>query len=318
MAGANRLNWPRRGSMQVWPRVRAKRVPPRVRTWPRVDLTKLLGFIGYKVGMTHMLINDNKIGSPTKGHKVFTPVTIIECPSMKPISLRFYKKTVDGLKIVSELFSDHVDKNVVKVKNKGKESDFDELKIVLHTQPKLTKIGKKKQELIELGLGGKTKEEKLKFGQEILNKNEIKVSEVFKEGQFLDIHSVTKGKGFQGTVKRFGVKIRQHKSEKTKRGVGTLGSWTPKHVSWRVAQPGKMGYHTRTEFNKWLISISSKVEDINPKGGFMHYGNIKNEFILLKGSVAGAPKKPVVLTEPVRPVKQFEKPEVSYVSVSKK
>lgn len=305
MAGANRMNWPRRGSLMVWPRVRARRIYPRIKNWPESDQTKLLGFIGYKVGMSHAMYQDNNPNSPTKNQSIFMPITIIECPSIKPLSLRFYKKTSSGLFLSSEIFSQNFDKNLIKIKSpkpKQYPQDFDDIRLVIYSQPRLTKIGKKKPDILEIKIGGKNNEEKLKLAKELLNK-EIKITDVFKENQLIDIHAVTKGKGFQGTVKRFGVKIRQHKSEKVKRGVGTLGPWTPKKVRFSVAQPGKMGYHSRTEFNKQILRISSKPEDINPKGGFVNYGFVKNEYVLLKGSIPGNTKRPIVLTDPIRPSK---------------
>ena len=304
MAGANRMNWPRRGSLMIWPRVRARRIYPRIKNWPNLDQNKLAGFIGYKVGMTHAMYRDNNQNSPTKNQIIFMPISIIECPPIKTFSLRFYKKTTSGLQLVSELFSPNLDQNLFKLKNpKSKEpQDFDELKLVIYTQPKLTGFGKKKLDLLEIKICGKTKEERLKLGKELLNK-EIKISDVFKENQLIDIHAVTKGKGFQGTVKRFGVKIRQHKSEKVKRGVGTLGPWTPKKVRFSVAQPGKMGFHTRTEYNKQILKMISKPEEINPKGGFVSYGFVKNDCLIVKGSIPGHRKRPVVITDPIRPAK---------------
>lgn len=318
MAGANRLFWPRHGSMQFWHRSRAKRQHPRIRNWVKVDASKVTGFIGYKVGMTHVLIRDNNPKSITKGQNVAIPVTVVECPSLKPLSLRFYTASPDGLQLVSEIFSDKLDKVFKKPKTQGKEiPDFAELRLLVHTQPKTTDFGKKKPDLLELSLSGKTNEEKLKLGKELLAK-EIKLADVFKEGQYIDVHGVTKGKGFQGTVKRFGVKIRQHKSEKTKRGIGTLGSWTPKKVSWRVAQAGKMGYHTRTEYNKWLIKLVADPKSINPKGGFMHYGLVKNEAVLIKGSIPGPAKRAVIITEAIRPSRKAEAAEIKFISLESK
>ena len=318
MAGANRLYWPRHGSMQVWHRSRAKRQHPRIRNWVEIDAPKVLGFMGYKAGMTHMLIRDNNPKSITKGQNIAVPVTVIECPSLKPVSLRFYRASVDGLQLVAEVFSDKLDKAFKKPKTQGKEiADFKELRILVHTQPKITDFGKKRPDLLEIPLNGKTNEEKLKLGKELLAK-EIKIVDVFKDGQYVDVHAVTKGKGFQGTVKRFGVKIRQHKSEKTKRGVGTLGPWRPKKVSWRVAQPGKMGYHTRTEFNKWLIKMVNDPKVVNPKGGFLHYGLVKNDALLLKGSIPGPAKRAVIVTEAARPSRKAEVAEVKFISTASK
>ncbi len=298
MAGANRLNWPRRGSLQIWPRVRAKRIYPRIKNWPYIDAVKLLGFLGYKVAMAHTILRDNRSTSLTKGQQISIPVTIIECPSLKVASIRFYKNTNYGKKTISQISSSQ----------QSLPQDFDDIKLLVHSQPKLTGIGKKKFECFEVAIGG-SKDQKLEYAKKMLGK-EIKVSDVFKEGQFLDVHSVSKGKGFQGTVKRFGVKIRQDKSEKVKRGVGTLGPWIPAHVSWRVAQPGKMGYHTRTEYNKWLIKISNNPNEINKNSGFVNYGNIKNEFLLLKGSIPGHNKRPIIITESIKSNRKQEIPEI--------
>ena len=264
--------------------------------------------------MTHIIVRDNNPKSITKGQNVAIPVTIIECPSLKPLSLRFYISTANGLQLASEIIADKLDKRFQKPKKQGQEiKDFAELRLVVYTQPSTTDFGKKKPDLLELRVNGKTKEEQLKLGKELLQKD-IKIHDIFKEGQYIDVHAVTKGKGFQGTVKRFGVKIRQHKSEKTKRGVGTLGSWRPKKVSWRVAQPGKMGYHTRTEYNKWLIKILQDPKEVNPEGGFLQYGFIKNDAVLVKGSVPGPVKRAVILTEAIRPQRKAEVAEVKFIS----
>ena len=77
-------------------------------------------------------------------------------------------------------------------------------------------------------------EEKFKFAKENLGK-EILILDVFKQGDQIDVHSITKGKGFQGPVKRFGITIRTHKSEKAKRNPGSLGPWYGHaHFMWKV------------------------------------------------------------------------------------
>ena len=83
----------RSGSLQYWPRKRAQKETARVRSWPNVDKTMLLGFPAYKVGMTHAQIQINNPNSRLKNDLYSIPVTILECPSIKPFSLRFYKKT---------------------------------------------------------------------------------------------------------------------------------------------------------------------------------------------------------------------------------
>ncbi|MBL7100866.1 MAG: 50S ribosomal protein L3 [Nanoarchaeota archaeon] len=312
-----KIHNPRRGSLQFWPRKRARRQYARVKSWPEVAEAKLLGFAGYKAGMTHVMLDDDNPGSLTKGETISYPVTVIECPPLKSYSIRFYQKTHNGSKLVSEIFSKNLDKNLKrKIKVSSKENkepeDFDSLRLVVYTQPSLVGF-KKTPELFELGVGGKDVKEKLAYAKELLNKD-VKISDVFKEGQLIDTHSVTKAKGFQGTVKKFGVTIRQHKSEKTKRGVGTLGAWTPKKTDWRVAQAGKMGYHQRTEYNKLSLKIGSDPKEINPDGGFLNYGLVKCDYVIVKGSVAGTRKRLIILTEPSRAP---EKPnQYSIVSIS--
>ena len=310
--------------MQFWPRARARHSYARIRNWPKAKETRLLGFAGYKVGMTHLLITDNRQNSLTKGQDIFCPVTVIECPPLKTISIRFYKNTRDNTKLVSEMAAGSVDKElerkIITQKKKGKEigiEDFDFIRILCCTQPKLTTIGKKKPEVFEIEIGGE-KEQQLNYAKEKLGK-EIIISEVFKEGQMLDAHSLTKGKGFQGPVKRFGVQLRQHKSEKSRRNPGTLGPWKAQgHVMWRVAHAGKMGYHLRTENNKWLVKIGNKPEEINTKGGFINYGIVKNHYLLIKGSVSGNEKRLIRFTDAARPTRQLEAPFVTYTSLESK
>ncbi len=220
------------------------------------------------------------------------------------------------------MFTKKTEKNLLrkfkvsKKDNKAPEA-FDRIRVTVYTQPGLTGIGKKKPDLVEIGVGGKDLKGQSEYALSLLDK-EIKVSDVLKDLQFVDVHSVTKGKGFSGTVKKFGVKRLQHKSEKKVRGIGTLGAWHPNRVSYTVAQPGKWGYHLRTEYNKVCIKIGDKVEEINPKGGFVRYGEVKNDYVLVKGSIAGAAKRPITITEPIRVKKKLHPMPISYVSVESK
>ncbi len=85
------------------------------------------------------------------------------------------------------------------------------------------------------------------------------------------------------------------------RRVGTLGPWSAQgHILYRVAHPGQMGYHLRTEYNKKIVKIGSKAEDVNPKGGWPHYGLVKTSYVLVKGSVAGPQKRAIIFTKPMR------------------
>ncbi len=317
---------PRSGSLQFWPRKRAKRHYARVRSWKPIKEAKPIGFAGYKVGMTHAIINDNRKTTLTKGQDISCPLTVIECPPLKVASMRFYKKQDNKLLLVSEIFSEknakELERKIITPKKINKKIEdikgFDEVRLLVYTQPKLIGL-KKKPDIFEIGIGGK-KEEQLNFAKERLGK-EITVEDVFTEGQQIDVHAITKGKGFQGPVKRFGVSLKRHKSEKGQRSVGSLGPWCGQgHFMWRVAHAGKMGFHMRTEYNKWIIKIGKKPEDVNPKGGFLRYGLVKNTYLLVKGSVAGPAKRIIRFNVAIRPSKKIpsQAPLVSYLSIESK
>ncbi len=321
---------PRSGSLQYWPRKRSKRVFARVRAWSRSNEAKPLGFAGYKVGMTHLIINDNRKTSTTKGTDIFCPATIIECPPLKAASIKFYKNTINGSNLVSEISAGNLDKELKRAiilpkkqkkdskENKGFPSDFDYIRLLVYTSPGLTGIGKKKPEIFEIAVGG-NKEEQLNYAKEKLGK-EINISDVFKEGQQLDVHAISKGKGVQGPVKRFGISLKHHKTEKSRRNPGSLGGWVAQgHIMWRQAKAGKMGYHLRMEHNKWLLKMGS-ANEISKKGGFGNYGVIKNNYILVKGSVIGAKKRLIRINEPIRPDKGIPNtpPTIQYVNLEQK
>lgn len=317
------IRHPRRGSMQFWPRSRARHPIARVRYWPAESKVKPLGFIAYKAGMTHLMVNDNHPKSLTKGESIMLASTILECPPLAVMGIAFYKQTINGWLKVASIMSPKVDKELARafplakkqVKSFSEISDYDDVRLLVHTNPKMLSIGTKKPKVLEIALGGK-KEEKVKYAQDVLGK-EITIDQVFDAGNQLNIHGITKGKGMQGTVKRFGVPVRQHKAEKTKRGIGTLGSWHPNRVEYTVAQSGKMGYHLRTEYNKQIIKIGKDGKDVAVKGGIIHYGVLDNAYALIKGSVMGPKKAPVLLTHASRPNLHFVKdaPEVTYISL---
>ncbi len=308
--------------MQFWPRVKAKRMHARVRNWaPKRN--GILGFAGYKVGMTHIMIIDNKPTSPTKGEQIFCPVTIVECPPLKVASVRFYKNSLYGSKAFSQVLAETLDKEIARCivmpKKKGKSieefKEFDDLSLLVYTQPKYSGVGKKSPEIFEISVGGK-KEDVLKYAKEKLGK-EISIEEVFQEGELVDIHAVTKGKGFQGPVKRFGIAIRSHKSEKSRRNPGTLGGWRGQgHVMYRVAHSGRMGQHQRTEYNKQILKIGKDASEVAQKGGFIRYGVLKNTYVLVRGSLAGTKKRLIKFSHSIRPDKLIPKeaPTISYIS----
>ena len=115
---------------------------------------------------------------------------------------------------------------------------------------------------------------------------------------------------------RWGVKKLPRKTHKGLRKVACIGAWHPARVSFTVARSGQHGYHHRTEMHKKIYRIGKGFykddqgnevtnnatteadpadKSINPMGGFPKYGIVKNDFLMLKGSVVGAKKRIITL-----------------------
>ncbi len=321
----------RRGSMAYYPRKRAKSILPHIRTWPEIeDGPRIQGFAGYKAGMTHVFTIDWREKTTTAKQEIWTPVTVIEVPPMKVDAVRFYDRDLYGLKSVGEVWAENIDKDLkrrfpIPKENRGKEvDDFEEIRIIAHTQASLVSgIPQKTPHIMEIRIGGGELEKRKKYAMELLGK-EIKFSDFKKEGKFVDVIGITKGKGFQGHVKRFGVKLLSHKNSKHRRMIGTLGPWHPDWVRYTVPQAGQMGYHQRTEYNKRIIKYVDFIEkdgerklevDITPDGGFLHYGIVKNQYVLIHGSVPGTAKRIIRFRDPVRQtLEDVKEIEMTYVS----
>ncbi len=326
-------NTRKRGSKQFWPRVRAKNTRAVVNSWDSKILpkeTNFLGFPGYKVGMTNIGIIDNFSHTLTKGTQIDTAVTIVECPPVKVLSLKLVGIDEYGNRqIVKEVSTTIKDKHLVKKidvqKKSGKmpsaedlvkfatENEVYEVRAKVITTPSTTTIGKKKPEVMELGVSGSV-EDGINFVLPKLG-TEVKINDVFNGGELVDSHGITKGYGHQGAVKRFGVKLTSHKSEKKRRHAGNVGAWTPSRVLTTIPLPGQHGYHERTEWNKWILKISDNPEEINRAEGFRGYGLVKNDFLLIKGSLQGPSKRMLTLVRAKRPNKKYPKiaPEVTYI-----
>ncbi|UCE73468.1 MAG: 50S ribosomal protein L3 [Methanomassiliicoccales archaeon] len=323
---------PKRGSKGYSPRKRARSHIPRFKTWPeREGEPKIQGFAGYKAGMTHAFIMDYRKTSTTSKQEVRVPVTVIEVPPMKVAAVRLYENTSYGLKTLGEVWAGKVEKELERrlpiPKNyEPKEAwkkidtkDVDDVRLLVYTQPK--KVGgvpKKTPELMEVRIGGGTIKERLRYAKKVMGK-EVKITEFTTEGEMVDVASITKGKGFQGHVKRWGVKLLHHKNSKHRRMIGTLGPWNPHFVHTNVPQAGQMGYHQRTEYNKRVLKLGENGEEITPNGGFVRYGFVKNEYMVVHGSIPGPVKRLVRFRDSVRfHGTAVEKPEITYISTESK
>lgn len=324
------IHHPKRGSMGFSPRKRARAETPHIKNWPEGgDKPKIQGFLGYKAGMTHVLVVDYRPTSTTSGKEVFVPVSVVEAPPLKVAAVRAYKKTYYGLQTIGEIWAEKLDPEIFKripliKQQKKKDWDFtkdaDEIRVIVYTQPKLvTGVPKKIPEIREFRIGGGTIDQQIEYAKSILGK-EIKVNDVLKEGDMVDTIAVTKGKGFQGHVQRWGVKLLTHKNSKHRRMIGTAGSWNPSWIRPTVPQAGQMGYHQRTEYNKRILKIGENGEEITPAGGFPHYGIVRNSYILIHGSIPGPVKRLISIRDAIRYQRgvKVEKPEITYISTTSK
>lgn len=320
--GRRKYSRPRHGSLAYLPRGRSSRFLPRVKHWPD-GRDGPLGFVAFKVGMTAVHFIDNRPGSPTQGSEVRSAATVIAAPPLKVIGLALYGKEegrlVDVGRIWSPEFSEEVKRRNKTFNPSPGPEKVDELKekvaevrLIVATQPRLVGLGKKPL-ITEIKIGGDV-ESALRKGLELLGK-ELRLSDVFKEGEFVDVIGVTKGKGFQGVVKRYGVSILQRKSRKTRRGVAAIGPWNPHYVMYTVPRSGQMGYHRRTESNKRLLKISSDTQAVNPASGWHRFGIIRTEYAVVEGSLPGTPKRPLILRIAAKPPRLTEPPKLTLLEV---
>jgi large subunit ribosomal protein L3 len=308
---------PRKGSLQFYPRKRAAKFIHSV-NWKPVSKTVkengLFGFITYKVGMATAIVKDATPKVMSSGKQIALPVTILEAPPMKIFSVRFYRY---GLVVKEVVVSNDKElKHVVKTPktigdlDKSMPKEYDKITLLVYSISKQTAI-KKTPDLTEIALKA---DNPLEFIKSLIGK-EISPAEFFKY-KLIDVRGVTKGKGLQGPVKRFGLSLKQHKSEKGVRRPGSLGPWHPARVTFRAPMSGQMGLFSRNIFNLQILT-QAKISDknINPEHGFKNYGKIKSSYFIVKGSVQGPPKRQILITPAFRPSKEQSKKKLEFLEV---
>ncbi len=329
--GHRRKHAPKRGSLAFLPRGRASSSIGRIRYWPDVEEgPTLLGFMGYKAGVVNVFLIDDEPSSLTFGKEVARAATVIEAPPILVCGIRAYAKDESGLKALSEVWMKDPPKDLGRVltlpEGFNQEEGLRELeenltktvefRAIAITQPRSTNTPKKKPDVMEIKVGGGALEDQFDYVKGLLGRA-VSIEEVFKEGQFVDVIAITKGKGFQGPVKRWGVRILQDKSRKTKRGVAALGPWHPARVMYSVPRAGQMGYHQRTEYNKRILKMGKDGGEMTPKGGFVRYGVVRGPYVLLEGSTPGPKKRLIKLRHPSRPPKRASErpPTITHISL---
>jgi len=331
--GHRKKHAPRHGSLAFLPRKRAASAKGRVRHWLDTSETVIfLGFAGFKAGMTLITYIEDQKNSPYYGKELMKPVTIIEVPPLVLIGIRIYNEDEYGKYIEGDIFSTELNNylnrkinipnfekynyNEIKKKLSNALNNTSDIRGIFQTQPHLTSLPRKKPDIIEIKLNSiGTPIDEFNFALEYLGK-EIKARDVLIEGELVDMLAVTKGKGFQGPVKRYGVKILTRKNSKARRIVACIGPWHPARVLYTVPRPGQMGYHQRTEYHKRIMVIGENEEEINPKGGFIRYGKVNGDYLLVLGSIPGPKNRLIRIRKTIRPVKSFmvKSPEITFIS----
>ncbi|KAI8469011.1 MAG: ribosomal protein L3 component of cytosolic 80S ribosome and 60S large subunit [Monoraphidium minutum] len=331
---------PRCGSLGFLPKKRCRRGKGKVKSFPRDDAAKpvhLTAFIGYKAGMTHILRDVDKPGSKLHKKETCEPVTIVECPPMIIVGVVGYVKTARGLRALNTVWAEHLSdeckrrfyKNWYKAKKRaftryvkkyadGKkaiEAELEQLKkhctvirVLAHTQVRKLPLGQKKAHLMEVQVNGGSVAAKVDFAYSMFEKA-VTVDSVFAVNEMIDTIAITKGRGTEGVVTRWGVTRLPRKTHRGLRKVACVGAWHPARLQWSVARAGQHGFHHRTEVNKKVYKLGKKGEtshgaatdfdltekEITPMGGFPHYGIVKEDYLMLKGAIPGTKKRPITL-----------------------
>ena len=349
---------PRRGSMGYSPRKRANRQFSRISSWPESNSSEIRvqGFAGWKAGMTHVLIRDNNPHSPSAQQEVRKAVTVIEAPPMSVLAVRGYRMTPYGMQTAGEAWHDSDDGPeglMPRLANQSRgerdaeegrkpskragripvregsspeealkalrEADLCEVRMIVSTQPALVKsVSSKTPEIMEVALAGGDNAAKLDWAEERMG-GTITLDDVYQTGQEIDVAGVTKGKGWQGSIKRWGIKLLSHKNSKRRRQGGNMGDFGTRYVRKTIRQAGQVGYHNRTELNKRILRISDPGEsDITPAGGFLNYGEVTNPYMLIQGSLPGPSKRMLRFRDAIRPRATKPEVDITYVSTSSK
>merc|ERR1712193_496435 len=324
---------PRHGSKGFLPKKRSKRHRGKVKAFPKDDPSKpvhLTCFMGYKAGMSHIVRELDRLGSKMNKKEIVEAVTIIETPPIMCIGVVGYIETPRGLRALKTVWAEHIGeeakrrfyKNWSQSKKKaftksrtkwaddlGKKEIEKELaqmkkyctviRLIVHTEMKILRRRQKKAHIMEIQLNGGSIADKVDFARNHFEK-EIPVTAVFAQDEMMDIIGVTKGHGFKGVTSRWHTKKLPRKTHKGLRKVACIGAWHPSRIQSTVPRAGQKGYHHRTEVNKKIYRMGAgfKMKDgklINPMGGFPHYGEVKQDFLLIKGCCIGPKKRALTL-----------------------
>jgi len=186
---------------------------------------------------------------------------------------------------------------------------------------------------MEIQVNGGSIADKVDFAKSHFEKP-VDVTAVFEQDENIDIIGVTKGHGYEGVTHRWGTKKLPRKTHKGLRKVACIGAWHPSKVMFSVARAGQNGYHHRTSVNHKIYRVGSGEDksnattdfdttekQITPLGGFVHYGIVKNDFLIMKGSCPGVKKRVLTLRKSLRVAtsrRDLEKINLKFIDTSSK
>ncbi len=303
--GHRKYSAPRRGSLAYRPRGRAKSLVPRIRTWPRLEADKptLLGFPGYKAGTAHVITVDDRAKTPNFGKPLFNLSSVLTLPDAQVVGLRLYGHengqdlAISDVKAAGQTTADNLPL-----------ARTARVAALVSSVPRDVGLSQKKPVVLEVGVSGGDPKAQAEFVLGLLGKK-VKFTDVFKAGMYVDVLGITKGKGFEGPITRFGVKRKQHKSRKSVRAVAVIGPWHPAAVMYTVARAGQMGFHQRTETGKRILAVgNASASPVAPPGGFEHFGDVKGDYAVVRGSVPGPARRFVMVRMRARGVSKSPAP----------
>ncbi len=161
------------------------------------------------------------------------------------------------------------------------------------------KLGQKKANIKEIQINGGSVEQKVDFATDLFEQ-EVKVADSFAQDEVIDVIGATKGKGFAGVIARWGCTNLSRKTHRGLRKVACIGAWRPARVQFHLPRSGPNGFHLHTEINGKICFVSKAVKDepngimtkadlteksITPIGSFLHYGEVTQDWIMLKGGI---------------------------------
>ncbi|HEY6404677.1 MAG TPA: 50S ribosomal protein L3, partial [Nitrososphaeraceae archaeon] len=252
--GHRKYSAPRRGSIAFRPRSRAKSLEARIRNWPNLNHDKpaLMGFAGFKAGGINIMTVDDREKTPNFGKQLLNPSTVIATPPIRIVGIRGYRDGVNGKRVAFDVYSKDLPKELARKRSiRYKEelltraqnnlSSVDDIVATATVLPREANLSQKRPFVYEIAVSSNDNQNKFEYIKGLFGK-EIRVQDVFQLGQFIDVIGITRGKGVEGPITRFGVKRKQHKSRKSVRAVGTLGPISPAVVMYTVARQGQRGF----------------------------------------------------------------------------